>query len=498
MAELLIEGDPKEKSRRTHIHTLSVVIISAAVGALVSSTFFRSSLQYNITPSPQSKLLTSSQSNSVLSTQTNSTPPAKLAILNDEIGIPYFQKDIPRSRSKFRCTGSENDINAWQDRLCIFYNTCYNKDTGRFHYFKSTLRGPKPLFYDAAKGMIFEFTGNGRGEPFLSLASRGNMPWAPVIVNEMYPTTNFTRLHPLHSLMMITFGTGNIAHGLWEDLGSISYGMERMSVVDPDLVIMHYGKIENTRLDQSYLQYVIPALTKNPMVVLEPYMQTFNTKYVCFDSLIAGGQLTVFPRPQIKENHGREALFYNWRSKLIQYNGFNPNFVPKSHHIILTNKSESAWTRPGAKRHRAIVNLEEVEKFVRLTYPTISVEVVEWHKITFNEQISKLLNTTILITPCGGVSLILPLLPHGAHAIVMDYYVSKSGHGYESGQSGSMEGALLNHISHVRKQYYQVYGPQDYEFDFPGGSDAREDSSIKVNTTRLQLLIDKALEEMEP
>ncbi|CAF1140951.1 unnamed protein product [Adineta steineri] len=48
------------------------------------------------------------------------------------------------------------------------------------------------------------------------------------------------------------------------------------------------------------------------------------------------------------------------------------------------------------------------------------------------------------------------------------------------------------------KQYYQIYGKQDYEFDFPGATDAREASSIIVNMTRLQLLIDKALEEMEP
>ncbi|CAF4094287.1 unnamed protein product, partial [Adineta steineri] len=33
---------------------------------------------------------------------------------------------------------------------------------------------------------------------------------------------------------------------------------------------------------------------------------------------------------------------------------------------------------------------------------------------------------------------------------------------------------------------------------FPGATDAREASSIIVNMTRLQLLIDKALEEMEP
>ena len=80
----------------------------------------------------------------------------------------------------------------------------------------------------------------------------------------------------------------------------------------------------------------------------------------------------------------------------------------------------------------------------------------------------------------------------------MDFYANQAAHGFRVGDSGSMEGALLNHISHVRKQYYQLYGPQDYEFDFPGATNSREQASVKVNTTRLRVLIDKALEEMEP
>ncbi|CAF3675408.1 unnamed protein product [Rotaria sp. Silwood1] len=126
------------------------------------------------------------------------------------------------------------------------------------------------------------------------------------------------------------------------------------------------------------------------------------------------------------------------------------------------------------------------------------MEVIEWQNIPFNKQIEKLLNTTILITPCGGVSMIIPMLPHGAHAIVMDYYVTQEQYGFKRGQSASMEGASLNHFPHVRKHYYQVCGSQDYEFDFPGVKDTRNDASVIVNTTRLQLLIDTALEDMRP
>ena len=254
--------------------------------------------------------------------------------------------------------------------------------------------------------------------------------------------------------MKTRFADNSIAHGLWEGFGSISYSMDRMNIPDQKSVIMHLENISNSILFRQYHQCVIPALTGNPMVQFETYVKSFKTKYVCFDSLIAGGQLSVFPRPQIRENHGREALFYNWRSKIIRYNRFDPDFVPRRHHIVITNKSHSIWTRPGSKMHRAIVNLKEVASFIRLTYPTIYSGVVEWHTVSIKKQIEKLLNKTILITLCGGVSLIIPFLPHGAHAIVMDYYVNKAARGFRTGESGSMEGAFLNHLSHVRKQYY--------------------------------------------
>lgn len=414
-----------------------------------------------------------------------------------EISISYLRREDHARSSKFRCTGSENDIGAMDARLCVFSNICYRRDSQRFYYFRLPNSEKKPLFYDASKGMLYQFSDNNDAAGFLSLSSGGGTSWAPIVANESYPTKNVTVLRHLHSLMQNRFADSNIAHGLWEDLGSISYSMERMNVFDRNLVIMQLDKISDTPLFRTYIQYVIPALSEHPMVDLHTYARSFNTDYVCFDSLIAGGQLNVFPRALIRENHGREALFYNWRSKILQYNGFDPKFVPSAHHIIITDKSQSIWTHAGSKRHRAIVNVEEVAKFIRLTYPNISSEVVQWHTIPFQEQLEKLMNTTILITPCGGVSLIIPFLPHGAHAIVMDYYVNIAAHGYSAGQSGSMEGALLNHIAHVRKQYYQLYGAQDYEFDYPGASDAREGASVIVNTTRLRTLIDKALEEME-
>jgi len=151
------------------------------------------------------------------------------------------------NQSKFRIfpsIGSKNDTETWKDRLCTFSKyICYNRDVSHSYYFQSNQRNIEPLFYDSAKGMFFQFTQNGGRNSFLSLISSGDTPWAPIVVNLTYPTKNFIRLHQLHSLMEIRFGSENIAHGLWEDIGSIYYSMERMDLLD---------QIPNTVLFRSY------------------------------------------------------------------------------------------------------------------------------------------------------------------------------------------------------------------------------------------------------
>ena len=111
----------------------------------------------------------------------------------------------------------------------------------------------------------------------------------------------------------------------------------------------------------------------------------------------------------------------------------------------------------------------------------------------------ELYKTTILITPCGGVSMIAPFLPKGTHAIIMDFYVNSNaylkGERYEIGESGSMDAALFNYFPHFRKLYYQVRSASDYHLDFPNASNTRFDASIIINMTRLKELIDVAIEE---
>ena len=156
----------------------------------------------------------------------------------------YRKKNTLNSNfSKFRCTGDENNIDAWSDRLCVLNNICYNVQIQRFEYFRR-LRNPKlPLFYDSKRGMLTEFSNNKDGTGFLSLTSRGAHSWAPFIVDQSCPSTNVTWLSNLHTLWRGYFDDTNFGHLVWEDMGSISYSLDRMNEFDDQLMIMHANEV---------------------------------------------------------------------------------------------------------------------------------------------------------------------------------------------------------------------------------------------------------------
>ena len=160
---------------------------------------------------------------------------------------------------------------------------------------------------------------------------------------------------------------------------------------------------------------------------------------------------------------------------------------PPQHTILLVRK----------EGRRAIHNIDAVRAHVEARYGRLAaVEVTGFAGLTMQQQLQLVARTTLAISPCGGISMILPFLPDGAHAILMNYMLGDGDarrHGECKGCSWSMEGELWRHVRHVHKQYYQVWGGDDFAKGRPG-----RDRAVKVDVERLGRLIDQALFEMQP
>ena len=397
--------------------------------------------------------------------------------------------------SSWKCSGNMNYESEWHHRTCAFKNICYNKEKQLFQFYRRPDRIRKPVLFEPKLGHIYEFNINNHG--FVGLVARASEreSWGPAVVDERLPSRNEAPfLENVHVLFMHWYVPFNPGHVIWEDIASPYFAMVRLNEYDRHAVLLEYRNFpqEGDQFHQMY-ENLVPAFASKAES-LDRYVKNFSSSLVCFETLVAGGGHQMFSLLNEPYTHGKEKLMYDYRTRILEYHGVDVTRLPTRHRIVLVNK-----TRALRRSLRGIKNLHEVEQFLRSSYPKIPIDVIDWNKYTFREQMHELYRTTILITPCGGISTIIPFLAEGSHAIVMDYYVNQhaytKGEKYNIGESASMDAALLNFFPHVHKLYYQIRRSEDYVLDFSGALNPRYDASVVVNTTRLKELIDISLNE---
>jgi hypothetical protein len=296
------------------------------------------------------------------------------------------------------------------------------------------------------------------------------------------------------------------------------YAMIRLNIYDDDFIPMH-GLSELPQRPRSikFRDAFVPAITKSKVVDMRSYFSNLvdqerqngtkpDVKFICFDQLMAGGNMRRFVHYMAWHNHGHEPMLFGLRNRILKHHNIPTDKLPQEHRIVITNKTVSDWLKKdGVARVRGIYNLQEVVDYVRSHYPNVKTDVVEWHKLTMMEQLALMQSTTLFITCPGGASMLLPFLPEGAHAIITDYLENYAyWHGTHPGESTSMEAPFWNHWPHVKKHYYQVFEKSDIVPNDPSkglddeGMMWRDDTSVIVNLDRLGRMIDAAFYEMEP
>ncbi|CAF1075402.1 unnamed protein product [Rotaria sordida] len=320
-------------------------------------------------------------------------------------------------QSAWTCTGNMNYESEWHQRTCTFKNICYNKTRKVFQFYRRPGSIKKPILFEPKLGHIYDFNINNHG--FVNLVARGSMhqSWGPTIIEEWLPSANEAHyLEHVHVLFMHWHVSYNPGHIIWEDIASTYFAMIRLNEYDRNAVLLEYRNFPKIG-DQFYQMYqnIVPAFASK-VDSLFHYTNSFSSPLVCFQTLVAGGAKSMFSIGNERYTHGKERLLYDYRTAILQYHGVNISDLPSRHRIVLVNKTE-------AKRRslRAISNLVEVKNFIKLTYPQIQLDVIDWTKYTFTQQMHELYKTTILITPCGGISTIIPFLPKGTHTIKFSF-----------------------------------------------------------------------------
>lgn len=172
---------------------------------------------------------------------------------------------------------------------------------------------------------------------------------------------------------------------------------------------------------------------------------------------------------------------------------------PTTHRVLLVNKDGK----------RGIANHAEVLAFLQAGCDgqcaglgADAVRSVSFSTMTIRDQLALVSGATLALSPPGGVSMILPFMPEGSHAILVNYRLSPKDNRVRThaGQlklcascSWTMETELWRHVRWVRKLPYQVWEPSD----FAGGRVGR-DSAVQIKLPRLAYLVRVALDAMAP
>ncbi len=372
----------------------------------------------------------------------------------------------PHHVSNFQCVGDEKHHGAHVGRGCVFENICFLNETREFIYLQPERY---PLLFDEHHGPIYEFGAfvaltqfdiqtNVFGPRVVTLAPAPSLPWCSV--------------HPL-SALWLPWSTvdANLGHLLWEEMGSMYYLRRRLSPVlgplDPDsssdlldvFSLLPGPDLPTYPLFRKILDAFLPALTSRSFQVLD--------HSCCFPQVLVGGVERMF-YPLLSHNQGKEELLFGWRNQILRYYRIPEMSTvrPTRHHRYRIRVVEKTGSFLGPARRR-IVNVAEVVRTLQEECQTCDVGSVQWDKQSFQEQLQLMNSIHLLITPCGGISMILPFLPIGAHAIIMDFFSEKDELMFEAGTSASMEAAFWNAWPHVHKLYYQVFSRAEIQIDPP-------------------------------
>ena len=234
---------------------------------------------------------------------------------------------------------------------------------------------------------------------------------------------------------------------------------------------------------------LFPVVSSRPVLGLQSayshYGVSPQTEQLCFETLIAGsgnaGAVGWGPN-----NRDRAAAFAAFRADMYAAHGLDPYRRPAQHHLVLVDK----------RGRRGFANVRAAYEQLKLTprYADVRMTVVDdFKQWTFAEQLRLLQSATIVLSPCGGISMLFLLLPHRS-TLIVSTYPERSDNG--SIRSVRMEGALWEWQANVRVVHYPLLDESDFVMP-PGVKQSkyglRNHASTVLKMSRLRYLLDQAI-----
>jgi hypothetical protein len=224
------------------------------------------------------------------------------------------------------------------------------------------------------------------------------------------------------------------------------------------------------------------APAPGPSVVSE---SVSSSPQLCFETLVVG-QSAAGAVSWGADNRNRASSFLSFRNEMLVAHGLDPSLRPSAHHLLLIHK----------KGRRGFANLPDILARVQATdrYAGIRITVVDdFKELSMAAQLRLLATATIVLSPCGGVSMIFVMLPPGSALIVPTYPALDSAGRLRAAR---MEAAVWNGQGHVLVQHYPQRDLSDFVLPAGVANDTvqwRNAAMPVLKPERLFPMIDQAI-----
>lgn len=225
----------------------------------------------------------------------------------------------------------------------------------------------------------------------------------------------------------------NFGHFIPDILLPIYSAMDAVDLVTNDVKLFRYkmknplgwscdyqvkvGRNKNAKRNcEMFYKKLPPLVTRHPVTIMKPKTEIPT----CFDTLFVGmsqysDDCMWSNAPSEKSkwslcNHGRQKQFWNFRQNALRNMNVSLQ-APTKHKITITKRGD------GVHKRSHWENFDEFVKTVQMRFKDIEVSVVQWHTMSMVEQLKTISQTTVHVTPVGGVSVIGMFLPRWATQI---------------------------------------------------------------------------------
>ncbi|CAF3125226.1 unnamed protein product [Rotaria sp. Silwood2] len=377
-------------------------------------------------------------------------------------GVPLNENALNSFYSAFQCVGGNpgdfHTENGWPDRQCIFHNVCLRQSGANSKYiidyfYPSSIKSLSSTLIRWNNTIIALRHGAGQFSDDARMAQVQLVP-----LNHLDRTDSNSNLSFLDETYLIyqilPDSDMNFGHVIFDDAFGLYANLRQFRATrynSPNknhvLVFKSCSQFQGhlNELCLKFTEAIFPVITSHPVRSINSlFNSSLNSNRTCFRELVAGhspsGAVGWGPK-----NFNRAQIFSEFRSDLLLNHGINPNKFPQQHHILLVNKNG----------RRKFNNLNEIYKTIVSTprYAGIKITIAnDFKDSTITQQLELFQTVTIVISPCGGISLLFFWLPPQSTLIVSSYLVPTT-NGYLSGR---MESQLWDYQSHMHVIHYPV------------------------------------------